>query len=46
MLRATYAAAAARISCLFALVNRDRTAENASVETSSIPMQIVYARGV
>ena len=39
----TYAAAAPKISCLFALVNTDKTAENSSVHTSKIAIHTPVA---
>ena len=42
--RETYAAAAARISCLLALVNNDSTDENSSVDISKVPMQMAFSR--
>jgi hypothetical protein len=41
--RATYAAEAAKTSCLFALVNMEMVVENSNVETSKIPTQTVFS---
>ena len=44
--KSTYAAAAARISCLFARVKSDAHAEKESVKMSSIVIQMACERGV
>lgn len=40
----SHPAEAARISCRFALVNSESTAEKISVETRSTPMHMILAR--
>lgn len=39
----THAAAAAKISCLLALVNAEMTAEKSKVDTSKIPTQMAFS---
>lgn len=39
----TYAAEAAKISCLLALVNREMIPENSNVETSKMPMHTAFS---